>query len=310
VLDLFATDGGIVRIDEELIYFEDFDDHEGKFTGCLRGVFGTEARSHEYGAKVLPIWAYPSTRLLENVNEDGAYFKLENLGDFPDAGYLRIADADEVIGYTRHDVRQSGGASRASSALLQPLRRIDPGELSVDADDDARVGGALFRGRFATEPERYTRGDIAIALPFRVWDRYADLSDDPENSYVQLAWTRPGAIWKRVAWKQVPEEFTEVLALVRFSGGPAWDSTDVVRLGQEEIPRGDRSKHLYLINRPEDLNLLNVEADRIEVRLMVRFDRGAYDRTADERPNHWKNSPWIQRVRVESIAPALVIYQE
>ncbi len=297
---LFPTDGGIIRIDDELILFSDFDASRGLFTGCQRGTFGTLPKRHEYGAVISGIHSFPTSRLTSGADPSSASFQLQDAFDFPDDGYLRIADAAEVIGYTQ----------RLNNALSGPLGRIDPDETSERDTADARVGGGIFRGRFGTVPEGYSVDDIAIALPFRQYDRYAEYSDDAENSYVQLSWTKPGAVWKRITWSDVPVQFVEVLALVRFSGGPEWDSDAVIRVGQEPMPLTDRRKFLYEITDPTAKNLLNVEADRVEVRLLVRFARGAYDRFANVAPDYWKESPWIQKVVVEFVAPPSVIYED
>jgi hypothetical protein len=76
------------------------------------------------------------------------------------------------------------------------------------------------------------------------------------------------------------------------------------------MPRDDRRGWLYLITDQKAENLLNVEADRVEVRLMVRFDRGCYDRDGSPRPNEWKETPWLKRVVVEYVAPSSVLSQE
>ena len=127
---------------------------------------------------------------------------------------------------------------------------------------------------------------------------------------MQLSWTKPGAVWKRITWSDVPVEFVEVIALVRFSGGPAWDANEVIRVGQEPIPTEDRRKYLYEITDATAENLLNIEANRIEVRLMVRFNDGAYDRFAEVAPDFWKQTPWIQKVVVEFVSPPSVIYED
>ena len=131
-----------------------------------------------------------------------------------------------------------------------------------------------------------------------------------ENSYTQFSWTKENAIWKRVTWDEQPVKNVEVIALVRFSGGPAWDSDRVIRVGQQDVPKEDRRGWLYEITDPAAMNLLNVESDRIEVRLMVRFAKGSYDRAAVPRPNEWKLTPHIRRVLVEYVAPGAVLSQE
>ncbi len=297
---LFPTDGGVLRVDDELILYSSFDPEQGLFEGCVRGTFLTEAKPHGYNAVVSPIHTFPASRLVNDVDESSGSYQLVDATDFPDDGYLRIGDRAEIIGYTlRNDNELSG-----------PLGRVDPSKASQRQDAEARVGGAIFRGRFGSIPEAYAVDDVVVAMPFRHYDRYSERSDDPELSYVQLSWTKPGAVWKRVTWDEVPRSFIDVIALVRFEGGPAWDSDQVVRVGQDMIPETERRKWLYEITDPTAENLLNIESDRLELRFLVRFNQGAYDRFADVAPDFWKQTPWIQQAVVEFVAPPSVIYED
>ena len=76
------------------------------------------------------------------------------------------------------------------------------------------------------------------------------------------------------------------------------------------MPTDDRRKYLYQVTDPSAINLLNVEADRIEVRIGMRFEAGAYDRLADVTPDSWKETPAIRKVSVEYVAPPQVLSQE
>lgn len=303
--EVYRADGGMIRIDDELILYSSFDAGTGEFKGCVRGVFPTKAADHDYGAMVVPVESFAFSRLQDDANATAASFNLVDATDFPREGCLRIGDGLEIVGYTE----------KLGNQLTGPVGRIDPGTdtgrpQTGNRDAEKRAGGALFRGRFASNPLSYGAGDVAMAMPFRHYDRYAERSDDPENSYAQFSWTKDGAVWKRVTWDELLPKNVEVLALVRFSGGPEWDSDRIVKVGQQELPKENRRGWLYEISDPAAENLLNVEADRVEVRLMVRFARGAYDREATPRPNEWKETPWIQRVLVEYVAPSAVLSQE
>ncbi len=302
--DTYPADGGILRIDDELIQYGEFDAGDGKFSQCVRGVMGTEPQPHGYDALVFAVQAFPASRLTDAVDASSASYRLADASDFPDDGYLQIGDFEEIVGYT---LWEQGGQ------LSGPLGRLSgAGEGTPTTEEEARSAGAIFRGRFGTVPQAYSVGDVAIAFPFRHYDRYAVYADDPEMSYVQLSWTRQGAVWKRIGWDEQPRTNIEVVALVRFSGGPPWDAAEPVlrNVGSDPLPDDDRRKYLYLITHPEDLNLLNVEADRIEVRFMVRFAKDAYDREAQIAPDEWKQTPWIRKVVVEYVAPSSVLSQE
>jgi len=296
----YADDGGVLKIDEELILYQQFDTSSGKFTGCKRGAFGTTPKAHEYEAIVTPIWSFPCSILTAGIDVTSGDYELKNASDFPDDGYLRIGLGSEIIGYTDWDV---------NNHLAAPLGRIDPTTAQRDPTGK-QVGGAIFRGRFGTVPAAFNQGEVAIAMPFRVYDRYAEHADDPEQSYLGLSWTKHGAIFKRITWDAEPKQNVQVVALIRFSGGPAWDADKIIHVGQDQIPAEDRRKWLYQITDPKAENLLNVESDRIEVRLGVRYDKGAYDRTAQIAPDSWKESPQIRKVVVEFVAPPQVLTQE
>ena len=302
--DTYSVDGGVILIDDELILYEEFDAGSGKFTGCIRGAFNTDPKPHAYEARVVSVNAFPATRLTSPIDTSTASYELEDTSDFPDDGYIRVGLSGEIIGYTNWDVH----------TLTAPLGRFDPTKDNTPRDPNSqqkKVAGSIFRGRFGTIPQAASAGDIAIAMPFRVYDRYAERADDPEQSYLQLSWTKHGAIWKRISWDEDPRKFINVIALIRFSGGPAWDSDKIIHVGQEQMPTDDRRQYLYQLDDPTAINLLNVEADRIEVRLGMRFEEGAYNRLApDIAPDSWKETPAIRKVTVEYVAPPQVLTQE
>ena len=303
-VDTYSTDGGVVLIDDELIMYDEFDPETGRFSGCIRGAFNTDPHPHGYEARVIGVQSFPTTRLTSPIDTSTASYELEDTSDFPDDGYLRVGLSSEIIGYTNWDVRH----------LSAPLGRFDPTQDNTTRDpnkEKKKVAGSIFRGRFGTIPQAADAGAIAIAMPFRVYDRYAERADDPEQSYLQLSWTKHGAIWKRITWDEDPRKFINVIALVRFSGGPPWDSSKIVRVGQEQMPVDDRRQYLYQIDDPTAINLLNVEADRIEVRIGMRYEEGAYNRLApDIAPDSWKETPAIRKVTVEYVAPPQVLTQE
>jgi hypothetical protein len=301
--DTYATDGGVLLIDDELIMYDEFDAANGRFSGCIRGAFNTDPKPHGYESRVVGVYSFPTTRLLSPIDTSSASYELEDTSDFPDDGYLRIGLSGEIIGYTNWDVRH----------LSAPLGRFDPTQDNTTRDPNTekkKVAGSIFRGRFGTIAQAASAGDIAVAMPFRVYDRYAERADDPEQSYLQLSWTKHGAIWKRISWDEDPRKFINVIALVRFSGGPPWDSSKIIHVGQESMPTDDRRQYLYQIDDPTAINLLNVEADRIEVRIGMRFEEGAYNRLADVTPDSWKETPAIRKVTVEYVSPPQVLSQE
>lgn len=301
--DTYSKDGGIIKIDDELILFEEFDAGQGKFTNCVRGAFGTDPKPHQYEARVVPFFAYPTSRLTAAIDTSTASYQIEDTSDFADDGYIRIGLNSEIIGYTYWEVGN----------LTAPLARLDPAKDNTPRDPNTakkNVAGSIFRGRFGTVPQAANAGEIAVAMPFRVYDRYAERADDPEQSYLQASWTRHGAIFKRISWDELPMDNIDIQVLLRFSGGPPWDSDKIVHVGQDLMPTDDRRQYLYQLSDPTAPNTINVEADRIEVRIGVRFGNLAYDRTAQIAPDSWKETPAIRKLVVEYVAPPQVLSQE
>jgi hypothetical protein len=300
----FAAHGGVIKIDDELILYADFDTDRGHFSGCRRGAFGTDPASHEYEATVMPVFAFPASKVVAPIDTTSGSYELEDTTNFPDDGYLRFGLGGEVVGYTFWD----------TSRLAAPLGRLDsttPGARpAAGATTTKSTAGSVFRARFGTTAEPAEVDDVAIAMPFRYYDRFAERADDAEMSYAQFSWTRHGAIWKRVTWDEEPRTNVQVLALVRFSDTVRWDTQKFIRVGQEEMPSDDRRQYLYEITDPKAINLLNVEADRVEVRLFVRYAAGAYDRFAPVAPDGWKQTPHVKKLVVEYVAPPQVLYQE
>ena len=98
--------------------------------------------------------------------------------------------------------------------------------------------------------------------------------------------------------------------IVRFEGGPAWDSDRMVRVGTDSIPEADRNRWLYEITDPHKENLLNVQSDRIECRVLFNYEKGAFDPDATTAPDAWKETPWLRAFRIEYVAPASVVTTE
>jgi hypothetical protein len=302
----YAKDGGVLLIDDEIVLYEEFDANTGKFTNCVRGAMGTQPSQHDYSARVIPLWSFPCSRLTSAIDTTSGTYMIDDTSDFPDDGYIRIGLSNEIIGYTEWEVGRLSGPLGRLTGFDGPQKPV------VDkAKSEKLQGGAIFRSRFGTIAATAAAGEVVIAQPFRVYDRYAEMADDPEQSYLQLSWTKHGAIWKRITWDQLPKTNIQVVALIRFSGGPLWDdSKHIIHVGEEAMPTDDRRKYLYQITDPTAINLLNVEADRIEVRMGVMYVKGAYDGLAQSAPDYWKETPEIRGVTVEYVAPPQVLTQE
>jgi hypothetical protein len=307
-IDGLPEDGGVVRIEDELIAYRELDTTGGYLLGCVRGILGTEPRYHAIPARIIPMTGIVVSKLESELTEQAAEVQVSDAKSFPRAGYLRIGD--EIIGYT----------GRSDSSFTMPARRAtddesDPGSSSPSDTGGANASSGLFRGRFGTTPLAHENEAIVYAMPFRYWDRSARFADDAAMSYFEVKKHVPGGIWKRVAWTEFLVPHVDIHLLVRFDGGPNWDEDrKFVELGVDAMPTTDKKSYLYLITNPHEENRLDIRSDRIEVRVLFVYQPGAYQRSEEGddfvMPNEWKDTPRLKALRIEYIAPKTVLYHE
>jgi hypothetical protein len=136
-------------------------------------------------------------------------------------------------------------------------------------------------------------------------------------SYFEVKKHVPGAVFKRVSWDEFLVPNVDIEVMVRFEGGPRWDSEDVIELGGDDfmsrMPQDHPERHLYLIKDPHLPNRLDIRSDRIEIRVLYRYHEGAYERSDDPdhvMPDEWKETPRLKALRIEYVAPVTVLYHE
>jgi hypothetical protein len=301
-VDGLPEDGGVVKIDDELIAYREIDTSGGYLLGCERGVLGTEPAYHAVPSRIIPMTGIFVTKLEGDLSGESGEIRVSETEDFPDAGYVRIGD--EIIGYTK----------RTSTGFSMPSRLLDDEDdgssLRMPDDESAEATSGLFRGRFGTPAMEHPHESIVFSMPFRYWDRYARFANDAEMSYFEVKKHIPGAVWKRVSWVEFLVPNVDIHLLVRFDGGPDWGSDKIVELGTDDIPREAPESHLYLIKNPAEKNMLNMRSDRIEIRVLFPYDAGAYDRLVDPMPDEWKDTPRLKALKIEYVAPMTVLHHE
>jgi hypothetical protein len=292
------TTGGIVRIGDEMIGYARWDSGAQMLIGCERGAFGTEARDHAYASTVTPVNGIGVSRLDEGLSETSNEISLATTDGFPQwDAYVRIGD--EILGYTRAD----------GTVLKMPATR-NQRESSFDFNEGAVTGSGLYRGRFGTESSAHDIDSLVYHLEHRYHDRAHETADDPTMAYFLVSKEIPGAIWKRISWDDRVRPLNRLRVLIRFEGGPAWDSDKVIRLETEGVPEVDRRKWLYEVTDPNKINLLNVQSDRMECRVFFVFEAAAYDMVTSPASDAWKETPWLQSFRIEYLAPTGVLTTE
>jgi hypothetical protein len=181
---------------------------------------------------------------------------------------------------------------------------------TFDPYADADAGSGLFRARFGTEGSGHEAGALAYHLDHRFPDFVREKADHPQMAWYTVSRESRGAIWKRVSWDARLRSLTGIRVVVRFEGGPAWDSDRMVRVGTDAIPETGRDRWLYEITDPRKENLLNVQSDRIECRVYFTYEKGAWNPEAGPASDAWKETPWLKAFRIESVAAAGVVTTE
>ena len=153
--------------------------------------------------------------------------------------------------------------------------------------------------------------------PFRVWDRHADYNDHPEQSFFQFSTEMRDAFIKRIYWDEYdPPDRVNVRCLLRLNEGVPWNATarNVLFVSQDgesansglnvqDTKRQSREnllKFLRAFEVPDADNLINVQADKVEVRLVVIFEQNAYI-WKDLSATGWKGTIKIPMFAIEYV---------
>jgi hypothetical protein len=297
-------DGGVVRVDDELIAYQEVDTSTGELKGVQRAVLGTESKRHSFGARVTQVQNVPVALLAGGITANSYQIALNKLYDFPrTTGYVKIDD--EIIGYT----------GTSGTSLIMPQASL--GESLNPESGTPDVGPGIFRARFGTIATDHANNAFVFFLPTRFPDRYQDRSADPQVASIILRKRVDGAIWKRFSWDEKVASFTDVKVYVRFDGTPSWDSSNIYSVAEGIVVSGkaddfvaNPKSFLFWIDKPHDLNRLNLQADVAEVRILFQYEAGAYDVLVTPPANSWKDTPWLKALRAEYVAPVTIHYSE
>jgi hypothetical protein len=165
-----------------------------------------------------------------------------------------------------------------------------------------RKGDGIFRGRYGTVPAAHLFGTPVIFFPVRYWDRYSDRADGPELAYFGLSVDQPNAFWRSVFFDVEEVEGAQIEVLQRsIAAGrgapPPWDADP------ETTPGLDH----FVLGMPNgEGNPVNVQADRLEWRVFVRYAPGAFD-PINGLSTGWKRVPRLSMFGVEYLGPNQVL---
>jgi hypothetical protein len=252
----------------------------------------TKPYSYEVGtpAEVLDFGIYVAI-LSNGLDDSNNVISALGLDRFPTRGVVRVEhpeqDFAELVLYTYND----------GTALKMPI---------------ADIGGGLFRARYGTAARAADSGTPVFWQPVRTWDQFAEFSDDPNLSFYYMSSQLTDAFIKRIYWDEgtVPQH-VNVEVLARLNEAADWNaqpdrilylsvdgSTTPQGKDASRLQKDNPLKFLRLMQMPEADNLINLQAEKVECRLFVIYESGAYQWNNPSALG-WKFSPKINAFHIE-----------
>ena len=269
--------GGLLMIDGEIVAYRDYQNGEFTVANNGRGMLDTEARDHDRGAHVLFLTNRPAAILSSAVAGRDETLSLQALGALPDRNGTVLL-GHELLHYTW--VRVQG-----DQVSLEMPRWYPSGQRGSTS-----LARGLYRGRYGTAPASASTGEAVVQFPFRYWDRYAELSDDPELGYFQVTSTAAPSHFRSLTWREETREGTvDVVCLVRTDSRAPWDADP------------DTTPGLWMFTRngdDENPRILDAHASRLEVRFATKYLSGAFD-FVTMTAHGWKTAARVSKVTVE-----------
>jgi len=267
----YPQEGGLLRIDNELIAYKSHADGVFQVAENGRGLLGTEAREHGDCARVHFVPQIPCAILAGGAGASTNMFTTQDNGSFPHyAGTFLMGQ--ELVHYTW---------TSEDNKILEMPRWFDP-------DDDQTDGMGLLRGRYGTVPQAGASGSPILWFPTRFWDRYHERSEDPEVAYYQVTRRETPVFFTGIRWKEEnpASSFLKLHAVVNIDkAGSFAADPDKVR-GMFEFHKGtvdDKS------------NKLNWQGSLIEVRFATEYKPGAFD------PESYMSNGWKRAITVKDL---------
>ena len=279
--DLSATypqNGGLVQVDDEVMGYSAR--ANGVFTVAQngRGLLNTEPRGHDRGARVKFLTHRAAAILAGGVGGNESVIPVQDVTPMPIAGTLLMGQ--ELLHYTW---------SRNSANTLEMPNWYPPNEDgTVDTGTSSARG--LFRGRYGTQPQGASAGEVVISWPFRYWDRFAEFSDDPELAYSQITTNEAPVFFRDLRWREETKDSrVQVICRVRTDSHAPWTAEASAFPGLWEFA-----------GKPADgaAHKLNRGASRLEIRFQTVYQPGCVDLQAFTQ-HGWKTSARVEDVRIQ-----------
>jgi hypothetical protein len=302
---------GLVRIGDELCVFGQAEVVGGQlqFSDVTRGVLRTLPGTFERGAPVEVLFGCRVAILLNGVTGPSNILVGRGFRRFPPMGVVRMESPE----------------SDQADLRLYTLNKGTQVQMPVND-----TGAGIFTGRYGTNALSFEGGTPVFFHPVRVWDRYAESSNDPQLSYWSFSTQLSEALIKRIYWEegQRPKN-VQFRVFARVDEAAPWEATtrNILWLSQDTQAQGgdrpegeeeslrvadrrtqetdDPRRFLYAMERKQGDNLLNLQANKIEVRVFVVYRTGAYQ-WSDPSVDGWKGSPIMQSFSIEYLQQNVV----
>jgi hypothetical protein len=276
------NDGGLLRIGDEILAFEECDVEQGEVIIAPngRGLLGTTPQPHAAGEPVQFLSHFTMSLLSGGVGGGDPAIPLVSTEEFPHEGTVLIGE--ELVHFTR----QRGGTLEMPSG-------------STEAGMQDGRGPGLFRGRYGTAPQSHGGGAPVILFPFRYWDRWAPEADAPELSYFSFEVSQPGAWHDSLFWVHEEAQTGGPLlrALIRTDPSAPWDGVPGETPGLDLFTSGFQEGEPVPLGEASDL---------VEARFFIEYGAGSYDAITGM-SHGWKASPRLSQFGVFYRAPSMTL---
>jgi hypothetical protein len=233
--------GGMIKIDDEIIGVVDVDTGSGVFGRLKRGLLGTTPAPHPEGSRIYII-PYPKSGALDG-GLTGDEIPCRDPGGTPRQGYIQVARTDgqgEIIPYRFRRGRA--------------LRRY------YDIN-----GESVFRGAFGSPQTGFKAGDLGIYIPFRYHDLYQPNVESRQGVYYYAAHRFNYAYFRSIGWDATVPPGTITKVQVRVDGKPGWDTAPSNKKGG-----------IFEFTMPDGDNLIGVMGKQVEIRVYMTYEQDAY----------------------------------
>jgi hypothetical protein len=166
-------------------------------------------------------------------------------------------------------------------------------------DAQGQETGGLLRGRFGTRPAAHQTDAIVLDMPFRHWDRFAELQDNPELGWYGISVNEPGAYLESFAYEEFrPNANVKLRAFMRTEPDQRW--SDAPGRGLLRFEEGVPADRPHRIDR---------RVSFVEVRFMAQFESGSFDPIGLTQ-HEWKSSPELRSVEFKFSNRTRVLVRE